>query len=213
MKELPILFSTPMVQAILEGRKTMTIRTRGLEKVNQAPDKYVLAGKYHILTDSRFEAFFANPENMDKIEAKCYYGLPGDVLWVRESFCKLAKWYGYKSLEKSPSQIKWKPSIHMPKAAARIWLQVEEIRVERLLEITEEDSIAEGVEHIDQHGQKVWKRYDDYYIVTTSPVVSFWSLWASINGEDSWNANPWVWVVKFKVLSTTGKPQLETRNP
>lgn len=98
----------------------------------------------------------------------------------------------------------------MPKVASRIWLMVEEIRVERLQDISEEDAIAEGIESIDQHGSKVWKRYDGYSLVTSDPVVSFWSLWASINGEDSWLSNPWVWVVKYRILSKTGKPSIET---
>jgi hypothetical protein len=112
---------------------------------------------------------------------------------------ELAKEYGFK----------WKPSIHMPKDAARIWLMLEDIRPQRLQDITEQDAIAEGILPIDQHGQLVWKRYDENATVTSSPIVSFWSLWSSINGEDSWQHNPWVWVVKFRVLSTTGRPSIK----
>jgi len=244
MKEIPILFSTPMVQAILEGRKTMTRRTRGLEKTNQDPDKYLCAGTYHILTDSRFEAFFVDPETMDKIESKCHYGLPGDVLWVRETWCLTQPkdpetyYFGYKCGIQTYSTFEasskfdfadpdiWKPSIHMPKEAARIWLQVEQIRVERLRDISEEDAIAEGVEktsikliELDNHNslENAYRHYPNEHgeldgirigYVADTAKLSFESLWTSINGRQSWDLNPWVWVVKFKILSTTGKPQI-----
>lgn len=223
MKEIPILFSTEMVQAILEGRKTMTRRIvkpqiRNGVTLQFHPDGYCLQR-------SDITGFF------DTNHIKCKYGQPGDVFWVRETWCLTQPkdpetyYFGYKcgiqpyssfaASEKFDfsSPDKWHPSIHMPKEAARIWLQVEEIRVERLQDITEEDAIAEGVE-------KVGDRFKNYYqpgktvkqvVGFLQAKISFKSLWNEINGEESWDSNPWVWVVKFKVLSTTGKPIIITQ--
>jgi len=186
MKAYPILFSTPMVQAILDGRKTQTRR--------------VVKGK--------------------ECWPKCPYGQPGDVLWVRESIAPTFGEYLHKetnlpfiykadvkglteSEEKSLMKefgFKYKPSIHMTKAACRIFLQVKDVRVERLQDISEYDAIAEGVKH--------WysflyaeNRYQDYLNSTSSwrsSISSFQSLWASINGLESWDANPQVWVIEFE---------------
>lgn len=190
MKEHPILFSTEMVKAILDGRKTQTRRI-----IKNAPGGMDLKDLYE-----------HSPLYM---QSQCPFGKPGDLLWVRETFAVYLDAFLFKADEPHIFKgLKYKPSIHMPKDYARIWLQVADIRVERLHEISEQDAIAEGIEPVNQAGVIVWKRYDDYYQVSTNPVVSFWSLWANIHSEESWNANPWVWVVSFKVLSTTGKPQL-----
>ncbi|WP_439473811.1 hypothetical protein [Algoriphagus formosus] len=227
--ERPILFQTDMVKAILYWRKTQT--RRNIKNVELRPSKNEGRFNFSYERKTRFEAGVnLTLESLNLpftgILDLCPYGKPGDLLWVRETWLKLDRdhvitsQYAYKSngdpntedlrkdYIKSGRNYKWKPSIHMPKDAARIWLMVEEVRVERLQDISEEDSIAEGIEPIDQQGQLVWKRYDGYYTVTSKPYCSFWSLWASINGEESWNANPWVWVVKFRVLSYSGKPDL-----
>jgi hypothetical protein len=165
-KEIPILFSSTMVQAIIAGRKTMTRRIVKPQPIdNTEVDGNFFHGNHKGYVTTLFKADVA--EN---------------------------KFDGYK----------WKPSIHMPKEAARIWLEVTEVRVERLHDITEEDAIAEGVEKLNNW----WKDYtsdQDAYDMQTA-MCSFDSLWKKINGEESWNENPWVWVVSFKVLSTTGKP-------
>lgn len=95
---------------------------------------------------------------------------------------------------------RWRPSIHMPRAACRLVLEVTETRVERLHDISDEDAIAEGIEQLPE-GFWRWKNYSDeskYVPSLGSPLDSFLSLWQSINGAESWKANPWVWVVKFK---------------
>lgn len=111
------------------------------------------------------------------------------------------------------------PSIHLPKYCSRIWLEVTDIKVERLKDINDKDAIAEGIQfYVDEHTLR--PRYKDYladasgyghpdhdYPTVGVPVTSFSTLWRKINGEESWNQNPWVWVVSFKVLSTTGKPK------
>ena len=138
---------------------------------------------------------------------KCPYGEVGDVLWVRETFNSD---YGFKDMEGNvvppgilykakvsslPNGLKWKPSIFMPKSIARIWLQITSIKVERLKDISEEDAIAEGVE-------TTKTGYKDY--ITEGSISdaywSFYSLWYKINGRESWDSNPWVWVIEFKQI-------------
>lgn len=208
-KEIPILFSTPMVQAILAGSKTETRR--------------VLKPQAYAFVYPSETAPKGWPVTADSKKIKCPYGVPGDVLWVREQFSLVhpnIPLYDYKATN-NDENTKWKPSIHMPKDAARIWLQVESISVERLKNITEESAKAEGFACITKDDGRtykygipdadglpgdgkslgwVWSEWD------VSPKIAFHRLWEKINGAESFEGNQWVWVVKFKVLSTTGKP-------
>jgi hypothetical protein len=98
----------------------------------------------------------------------------------------------------------------MPEKVARLWLMVEEIRVERLFEITQEDALMEGViKRGKLHGEDYYMNYEVTDLIMHSPFDSFSSLWRSINGDDSWNSNPWVWVVRYRILSKTGRPSDE----
>lgn len=129
----------------------------------------------------------------------CHYGQPGDLLYVRESFANTLNGFQFKA-NYTPEEWKkiydvpFKPSIHMPKAAARIWLEITDVRVETLTDITEKDCIYEGIKDLG---------YSEGYTHT----ALFVELWESIHGKESFWKNPWVWVISFKVLSTTGKPQ------
>lgn len=215
MKQIPILFSTRMVQAILDGRKTMTRRV-----VKPQPNTQ--------LHDVKMGYWSEYPEDLKQPYIKCRYGEVGDVLWVRETFVeglemndseefvwdedgqpKEKTWYkadndiDYWWCDGVRENVPWKPSIHMPKAAARIWLQVTDVRVERLHQITEEDAVAEGIERVPSVPFII--RYRDYIGSAESfesPIDSFGSLWESINGAGSWGANPWVWVVIFRRIET-----------
>lgn len=201
MKEIPILFSTDMVQAILDGRKTQTRRLKGLENISENASFDRMG--YIDGLPNRYAAGFRVGAMLRLI--KCPYGKPGDLLWVREKFevetDGTVKFYaGNIEVENNLAYrqlTKWKPSIHMPKAAARIWLQVESVHTERFGNITLQDIENEGL-------PKDFLKYN-----YTSPIDWFASLWESINGPGSWQQNPWVWVIKFKTLSTTGKPNLE----
>lgn len=209
-----------MVQAILDGRKT---ETRQVVK----PQPHIIAAHKTI---SWKKSFFTSSVQLELTEAvnvflydKCPYGKPGDVLWVRESFMELGFVGNYVFKADDPIPLndgdRWKPSIHMPKAAARIWLEVTEVKVERLQDITEESAIAEGIESTWTVNRNPGTEYKNYYPPNKGGKGfsiarwSFQSLWQSINGAESWTANPWVWVIKFKVLSTTGKPQSLITNP
>ena len=203
MKERPILFSGPMVQAILAGRKT---QTRRVVKLRYGADVVVTNGQVW------------KPARVDYAGyVDCPYGQVGDRLWVRETWNRFEPWAGffYAADDHSfgigsdddqdhiePHNIKWKPSIHMPRAACRILLEITGVRVERLHEISEADARAEGVERV--VAGVGWRRYcdPDSEEVGVPPCGdarrSFRSLWKFINGDESWNANPWVWVVEFK---------------
>ena len=227
MKEIPILLQTDMVKATMVGRKTETRRTRGLDKYNEKPNDYFLFptsdgfGAHRI---SDFESSHA---------VKCPYGKPGDILWVRETFLRLDQDHIITSLfsyradcDKESDEYRkeyvaagrpyqWKPSIHMPKAVARIWLEVLDVKIELLWDITENGAIAEGVEQIPYFGEHIYRDYTKPVKPNTGcvfPQLSFRTLWQSINGPASWDENPWVWVVKFKVLSITGRPIPTTQN-
>lgn len=209
MKEIPILFSTPMVQAILEGRKTMTRRV--IKPRSYITD--VVDGVPYEMTED------------DASPIKCPYGQPGDVLWVRESCCYVLRDHAHDLLEGSRDNnqwvyktsvhpdwmiyakekygYKWKPAIHMPKEACRIKLLVKSVKVESLQDISAQDAIAEGIEYLGTgHYGPEWKNYLGNYSTYLLPKQSFKSLWGSINGKESWEANPYVWVIEFERIKS-----------
>jgi hypothetical protein len=182
----PILFNTEMVRAILDGRKTCTRRlVRFLPGENPQWTGYIRDG-----------LMLYNGRNEPCIIKVPYQ--PGDTLYVRETWCGLPvneaghmrghTIYYYKAdgeLRPKGWRGTWHPSIHMPKEAARIWLKVTDVRVERLQDMTDDDAEAEGC--------------FDY----TSTALGFFDVWDStIKKSDldryGWNANPWVWVIKFE---------------
>ncbi|MBK7337807.1 MAG: hypothetical protein IPJ00_17345 [Saprospirales bacterium] len=182
MKERPILFSGPMVRAILEGRKTMTRR--------------VVKPQFRNSTEERFF-------REEQPTYLCPFGIPSQKLWVRETWLDdgetkdSPQWIYRADNENYPRNEgqNWKSSIFMPRAASRILLEVVSVRVERLQDITEEDAMAEGAELYDNH--------DGTFGGYGAPMTyreSFHLLWQSINGPDSWDQNPWVWVVEFRKI-------------
>lgn len=218
MKQLPILFSTPMVKAILENRKTMTRRTHGLERIND----FVQKGRtlrYDSIEDGPDEDGYVwfeeigqdgNPTEIYR-SAKQQYQI-GDHLWVRETFFDARKWKHAPLFADGPDFIykadkdaiigchNWQPSLFMPKEAARIWLECTGVRCERLMEITESDAIAEGVESIEDPDFRKYKEYTENTFNLRYPSHSFFSLWRHINGKNSVAANPWIFVYEFKTI-------------
>lgn len=218
MKEKPILFSTPMVEALLAGRKTKTRRASNLGKVNESPDVWRYMGELSIPGEEHSGIHGFETYDNYILDIECPYGKVGDVLWVRETWFPTR--FDYKKLlslgDKSHIKYKaggnycpkrdcvgrsWKPSIHMPKEAARIFLEITDIRVERLQDISEEDAKAEGVLYYGEDSGD-YKNYlyndkhgDDWGVLTA--IESFQTLWQSINGIESWDLNPWVWVIEF----------------
>jgi hypothetical protein len=194
VRERPILFSAPMVRAILEGRKTMTRRIVKPQSLFDGKDAIVKR--------------FPN-------QRCCPYGEVGERLWVRETWAlrsdvdwladpKRAQQYAlYRASYEGDLEDEWHsvdgwhPSIHLPRCLSRITLEITAVRVERLQQIGKDgrkarDVLAEGItqEQIDR--QRKWFHQDD------APAIAFAELWESINGSGSWLKNPWVWVVSFK---------------
>lgn len=196
MKIKPILFSTPMVRAILEGRKT---QTRRIVKFN----KEIEVKNIGFSATSPNGSFEVRGIHKNGEYGASFFKLPfkkGDILWVRESFGNTAIGTMYKADINNPQINKpssgWKPSIHMPKAAARIFLEVTNVRVERLFDISEKDAIAEGIIVIEP--EEAYNSYDKGVGSYATARGSFFSLWTSINGQASTDANPWVFVYDFK---------------
>lgn len=235
MKERGIIFSAPMVRALLEGRKTQTRRV-----VKPQPSRVGLLGP--IVAERSID---------------CPYGQPGDRLWVRETWAyngQASKNYGPKATRReafvtyaadnqkrtiyfhegqeilAPRQAtpkqrddeddfdfegrkgdyyrkyfhRWRPSIHMPRWASRLTLEITDVRVERLNDISAPKAVAEGIEPTVEGETDSWTNY-----ITgcgeESPLDSFCSLWESIHGDGSWRANPWVWALTFKRFEQAAK--------
>jgi hypothetical protein len=215
IKFRPILFSTPMVQALIEGTKTQTRRTKGLEDLNESNG----FNSFEVINDGGVIKWLLKPTSHGWCKLKCPYTVD-DVLWVKESFYYAANWdhatprflasigeeVNYKandsnySVSKPLHKGKLRPSLFMPKEACRIFLKIKAIRVERLNEISEEDAIAEGVTKIADYGSTGYKLYTepDASYTDIDAIESFSSFWESIIGEGSWNKNPFVFVYELE---------------
>lgn len=227
LMERPVLFKGEMVRAILDGRKTQTRRIiygRSHDRI----DEYIDATNYGVAKDFKFTA-----------PSFCPYGVAGDRLWVRETFQVIDDPAAENPIRRGPNDERfvvdyksdnptrimdsiprnlptarrWKPSIFMPRWASRITLEITNVRVERLQEITGEDAKAEGVSLWDTStwlGEEENGRVTSYDPSTAHPGrphfritkrTAHATLWDSINGNGAWEKNPWVWVVEFKRIA------------
>lgn len=206
---LPILFNTDMVRAILDGRKTVTRRICKDANDYTVPDMgFYNAGKRTYAVHN-----YADKEHTDKlsiIERICPI-CPGDILYVRETWCDDRQFthddtpgrYFYKASESDYFTGKWHPSIHMPKEAARIFLKVTNVRVERLQEMPHDGALKEGIHYCECPDGFTWKSNTDMHNCYTTPMGAMKALWDStIKKSDldryGWDANPWVWVIEFE---------------
>lgn len=218
VKERPILFSGEMVRAILDGRKTQTRRVVK-PKANEKWLDWITDKNGNRLYDSNGnKRLLISSENGKEIS--CPYGVPGDLLWVRETHYR---WTGCGAPPRAnfnrdrcyvdhpellamsrSGQIVSVPSIHMPRWASRITLRVVDVRVERVQAISEGDAKAEGVTAWPGQfeGQTYYQDYskEDWNVPQHTAAGSFRTLWDSINAARGfgWDANPWVWVVSFE---------------
>ena len=218
MKERPIIFSAPMVRAILSGAKTQTRR--------------VVKVRCHSICegdDGKLWPWSEDAELAEDFWHPCPFGEPGDRLWVREAFIHEPADYCWEASVSIPCRpaftvyradhegdtrgAGWKPSIHMPRWASRITLEITDVRVQRVHDISEADAVAEGVRpgdgkwhdlgdgeavFLDEFGWFAPERYTRH----NAPRHAFREAWEIINGPESWNANPWVWVIEFKRLES-----------
>ena len=218
MKERPILFTGSMVRALLDGSKT---QTRRIMKNPPTPSEHF---PWLGVKSLRGPGHFVYPNALRQILSECPYGQIGDRLWVREKFQPLyAEGYEFRSVDWDTGKgyaISYpatdgiheyidpddnitsacKPSIHMPRWASRILLEIVSVRVERLQDISEADSLAEGVlpEPCD-HSRRSCEEIGCY---GDTAKAAYRGLWEQINGPSSWEANPWVWVVGFRRIDT-----------
>ncbi|HBZ7903370.1 TPA: hypothetical protein MM062_003902 [Klebsiella pneumoniae] len=230
MKERGMIFNGEMVRALLSGRKTQTRREVKLNlDIACVATTYdwatsLAANHYQGLTEEQIQqkaeslrgvihpVILANGQMVSII---CPHGKPGDRIWVRETWAEAGasapdlKLYRANYPEHVPSiyenvppaeEIRWTPSIHMPRTASRILLEITDVRVERLNAISEEDAEAEGIDM-----EALYDSQDCYdciadHNMTGRPTVTgaFKYLWESIYGEEGWKSNPWVWVIEFK---------------
>ncbi|WP_413466858.1 hypothetical protein [Pantoea agglomerans] len=220
MRERPIIFNADMVRAVLDGRKTQTRR------IIQSPAKNMQASGHKVIEyrepgDKWYGEHVFSMRNQsgtwcdytkEQFLAKCPFGAVGDRLWVRETFRVHSRATDvatlvYKASEQQswtqqthrvpiekcnkPAVVDtWTPSIHMPRWASRITLEITCVRVERLNSMTEKDALAEGC--LGGHDSIPGYQY------SATPHEHFHHVWQSIYGADSWQANPWVWVIEFK---------------
>ncbi|MFN7110280.1 MAG: hypothetical protein ACK4M2_01490 [Brevundimonas sp.] len=223
-KERPILFSGPMVRALLDGRKTQTRRV-----VKKAPHEehdwsaVIVRGeacfvqRANVGTPNETCHFMYGQEG-DRPSIRCPYGAPGDRLWVKETWGLNDTIYGgdqpipkarpedlpteglvffaTESDTEIRNELRWRPSIHMPRWASRLTLEITEVRAERLHDISEADAMAEGAAPC---ANGVWFDSKPEF-AGADARGAYYCLWEHINGAGSWAANPWVWAVSFNLL-------------
>jgi len=192
MKETGLMFKAPLVRSILDGTKTQTRRV-----VKNQPFDRSWSTKGHKIGYMSGRA--ANGDEVDGLiaysessggewHAKCPMGQPGDRIYVRETFAPFERNCCYRADGDHADLRPWKPAIHMPKALARIWLDITGVRLERLQDISEADCRAEGAHG--GHGSIPG------YAYSATPLEHFQHIWTSTGGD--WAANPWCWVIDFK---------------
>lgn len=196
MTERPVIFNGEMVRAILAGRKTQTRRIMKPqpEPVPGKPGEYWWPSNVFetMLMMSDFQRVGFEGAAADASP----FGRIGERLWVRETFgdCGVRLVYRADADDGASCQVKrWTPSIHMPRSACRLLLEITDVRVERLKDISESDAEAEGIDFL---------RHIPDVDETLSARQLFECLWVSIYGQESWDSNPWVWVVEFKQVQS-----------
>lgn len=214
MKERPILFSGPMVRAILEGRKIQTRRVIKFKPGEHRIHKLTSTGSNEWLLERwpKCEREFGNFGRCDNL--KCPYGAAGDRLWVKETWfpSPVGKFASNRKITKTRpawastilyradgdeviKPLRWKPSIFMPRWASRITLEIREVRVERLQEISARDCEYEGLIH---GARAAWSCPGWEGDPFREGHLGYKWLWESINGKGSWDKNPFCWVITFK---------------
>ena len=205
MKERPILFSAPMVRAILAGTKTQTRRVVK-PRLNKSGE-FLHAGNADLAHKKIHQwrvqegRWFGLAGYTTLAHADCPYGQPSDRLWVRETWgvahdeflrCESEPtfWRADYSEDELATQWlpRWRPSIHMPRSRSRISLEITGVHIQRLQHISRGEALVEGCQFPNMNGVDG----------ITDPVGWYRNLWESLNGPGSWDANPWVWAIEFE---------------
>lgn len=201
MRERPLMFSAPMVRAILAGEKTVTRRAVKW-RVTMFPEGVTEPSDHP--GAPTWEPHSEHVVGHEHPDGTIFCGAPvlrcpaldGDRLWVRETWCEgykgTADPYLYRATYEGGFQHKWTPAIHMPRRASRITLDAVDVRIERLHAITDAEALLEGVRHYDP--EHLWNVPEPPF----APREVFTRLWCAINGDASWRSNPWVWRIEFK---------------
>lgn len=216
VKERPILFSAPMIKALLEGRKTQTRRI--VKPIPKWAELFPICDPAG-MADGHCVKWWDGEHEGVGVAQDCPYGQPGDHLYVRETWAgyreKVAgvrdgvPIVAYRATDEGDYEpgMKWKPSIHMPRWASRLTLKITDVRVARLNDISEADAIAEGCEAgmVPDTGWGPVPLGPDGWTIQTpgfwaSAAGKFQMLWGEAYGEDAWALNPWVWAVSFEVV-------------
>lgn len=217
MKERPILFSSPMVRALLAGTKTQTRRVvKPQFSADAVPAEMGATNDRGHQISGHSGMWWCDAEGNPEKSVRCPYGQPGDRLWVRETFdflpaggpdepqaCVIVYWATGSTEPRSAPEsynpmiygrAKVRPSIHMPRWASRITLEVTGVRVERLQGISADDAKAEGITEF-IGGWSETAAEDRSIQAGSTPQEGYRHLWDQINGPGSWDANPWVWEI------------------
>ncbi len=191
-RDYPILFDTQMVKSILSGKKTQTCR------LFKSPLLKVMEPAHEILHDgAEWNARLKNGQCI-KYPIVCPYGEPGDLLWVKETWAPAITDIAYKAdytkevLKEKRNKGIWKPSVHMPKTAARLWLEITDVKAQRIQSVTEEEA--------EQEGTRAGKIFGFSPEGPNNFREGFFLKWISIYGIESYYENFWVWSIKFHVL-------------
>lgn len=211
MKERGIIFNGAMVRVILSGQKTQTRRIMKQQPperwspVTSSGEPDLQARTYTQGVVDRHGCLQAGPQVFGVADeewgAVSPFGQPGDRLWVRETFWQPRD--KSETLYRADGAIlgcgKWTPSIHMPRSACRLLLEITDVRVERLNDISNDDAMAEGMDDGTSDAALAAGWFE-------KPRRAFERLWAQIYGQESWDGNPWVWVYEFKLVpASAGK--------
>lgn len=214
MKERGMIFNGEMVRAILDGRKTQTRRIMKNQPAGDYPETPALIR--NVGTGFQWHGLYGESSIFN-----CPLGSIGERIWVRETFRVHSRATDVATLvyrasvrnswteqthrvpvavcNKPATPEKWTPSIHMPRWASRLLLEITDVRVERLHNISERDALREGLFQLPASGRYCLQPGMQYFGMASRSAKEVYSwLWASIYGEESWAANPWVWVIEFK---------------
>lgn len=223
----PILFSTDMVIANQKGIKTKTRRIVKPQP-NENGVSFMKSGPvdWESIYHEEWTPYKWETKEGESISKNCPFGEIGDTLWVRETFCYAGDnnvhdckedYYtpiyrsseNGKDFEENCDGWRWRPSIFMPREASRMTLEITDIRVERLQDISEQDAIAEGIMELQQSNSQLlmngrlffdYSKKKELFNEGLTAKESYKSLWNKINGKDSWDSNPWVWIIGYKKI-------------